>query len=110
MEYTSILNSTYTFNIGLLNFCLTLFNDWNFIYFQYKFIIIVVLQPKSFIPNPHLNPSSFHFKKLDEYHFNIIQTKHLKLGKHWKITVFYMFFVKRKVSILNTQTLHGNCT
>jgi hypothetical protein len=35
---------------------------------------------------------------------------HLELGRHWKVTVFYTFCVKRRVRIFNTKNLYGNDT
>ena len=35
---------------------------------------------------------------------------HLKLGRQWKVIIFHMCFVKRKVRIFNTKNLYGNDT
>jgi hypothetical protein len=35
---------------------------------------------------------------------------HLKLGRQWKVIVFHMYFVKRRVRIFKTKNLYGNDT
>jgi hypothetical protein len=35
---------------------------------------------------------------------------HLELGKQWKVTIFYEFYVKRRVCIFITKNLYGNNT
>jgi hypothetical protein len=35
---------------------------------------------------------------------------HLKLRRQWKVIVFHMYFVKRRVRIFNTKNLYGNDT
>jgi hypothetical protein len=35
---------------------------------------------------------------------------HLELGRQWKVIVFHMYFVKRRVRIFKTKNLYGNDT
>jgi hypothetical protein len=35
---------------------------------------------------------------------------HLELGRQWKVIVFHMYFVVRRVRIFNTKNLYGNDT
>jgi hypothetical protein len=47
---------------------------------------------------PNLLPT-----KVNEHH-------HLELGRQWKVIVFHMYFVKRRVCIFKTKNLYGNDT
>jgi hypothetical protein len=38
------------------------------------------------------------------------QQQHLKLGRQWKVIVFQMYFVNRRVCIFKTKNLYGNDT
>jgi hypothetical protein len=35
---------------------------------------------------------------------------HLELGRQWKVIVFHMYFVKRRVRIFKIKNLYGNNT
>jgi hypothetical protein len=35
---------------------------------------------------------------------------HLELGRQWKVIVFYMYFVNKRVRIFKTKNLYGNDT
>jgi hypothetical protein len=35
---------------------------------------------------------------------------HLELERQWKLIVFHVYFVKRRVRIFNTKNLYGNDT
>jgi hypothetical protein len=35
---------------------------------------------------------------------------HLELGRQWKVIVFHIYFVNRRVRILKTKNLYGNNT
>jgi hypothetical protein len=35
---------------------------------------------------------------------------HLELGRQWKVIVFHMYFVNRRVRIFKTTNLYGNDT
>jgi hypothetical protein len=35
---------------------------------------------------------------------------HLELGRQWKVIVFYMYFINRRVHIFKTKNLYGNDT
>jgi hypothetical protein len=39
-----------------------------------------------------------------------ISSQHLELGRQWKVIVFHMYFVNRRVHIFKTKNLYGNDT
>jgi hypothetical protein len=44
------------------------------------------------------------------YVLPLLDVLHLKLGKQRKVTVFYIFYVKRRISIFHTKNLYRNDT
>jgi hypothetical protein len=49
-------------------------------------------------------------RRLEQHNADDHMEIHLELGKQRKVTVFYIFYIKRRIRIFNTKNLYGNNT